>query len=127
MELYRTYGEQVQFYVVYITEAHAVDGRSPIRSGDVLVEEPVNLEERFGVAEVCATKMEIKEIPTLIDGMDNAVGAAWQGHPDRLYLVGKDGNVAYHGGRGPFGFLPDELEKAIQLELGMITEPTEAE
>ena len=38
-------------------------------------------------------------------------------HPDRLYLVGRDGKIAYTGGRGPTGFRPDELEEAITAEL----------
>jgi len=42
---------------------------------------------------------------------------AW---PDRLYLVGKDGKIAMAGGRGPFDFKPDKLEKAIQKELEKI-------
>ena len=118
----------MQFYVVYITEAHAVDGRSPI---------PLGVGPRRGTSEtsrnvsespeVCTAKMEIKEIPTLIDGMNNTVGAAYQGHPDRLYLVGTDGNIAYKGGPGPFGFLPDELEESIQAELELLAEATEAE
>ena len=36
-----------------------------------------------------------------------------------MYLIGMDGNVAYHGGPGPFGFKPDELEEAIIKELGI--------
>jgi hypothetical protein len=38
--------------------------------------------------------------------------------PTRLYLVGKDGLVAYAGGLGPFGFKPAELKEAIDAYLG---------
>ena len=34
--------------------------------------------------------------------------------PDRLYLIGRDGHVAYRGGPGPFGFVAAELEHAIE-------------
>ena len=49
--------------------------------------------------------------------LDDRVGQAYQGHPDRLYLVGKDGKIAFAGDRGPFGFRPQDLESAIKKEL----------
>ena len=57
-------------------------------------------------------------IPAVIDRVDNRVDGAYQGKPDRLYLVGKDGRIAYAGSRGPRGFKPDELRRAIDRELG---------
>ena len=56
-------------------------------------------------------------IPALIDRMDDRVNKAYGAQPDRLYLIGKDGNIAFAGDRGPMGFEPDELEKAIKAEL----------
>ena len=53
------------------------------------------------------------DIPTLVDGMDDAVMTAYAAHPDRMYLVGVDGRVVYAGGRGPWGFKPAELKRAI--------------
>ena len=109
----------MQFYVVYVREAHALDGRSPLGGGNMpIVEEPVTLEERCDVAQVCMTKLELVDLPVLIDGMDNGVDKAYSAAPDRLYLVGRDGTIAYRGGPGPFGFKPDELEAAIRKELG---------
>ena len=46
--------------------------------------------------------------------MDDAVMTAYAAWPERLYLIDVDGRVLYAGGRGPFGFKPRELEKAIQ-------------
>ena len=37
--------------------------------------------------------------------------------PDRLYLIDREGRVAYKSGRGPFGFEPGELGQAIDLLL----------
>ena len=70
------------------------------------------------MARVCLTKMALEGIPAVVDGMDNAVAKAYAAAPDRLYLIAKDGTVAYQGRRGPFGFLPDELGEAIRAELG---------
>jgi hypothetical protein len=105
--------------VVYIREAHAIDGRSP--SYGVLVEDPITDAERAGVAKVCMTKMALKPMRAVVDGVDDKVARAWSGHPDRLFLVGKDGKIAYSGGRGPRGFDPEELADAIQTELAKIT------
>jgi len=44
--------------------------------------------------------------------------AAW---PERLYLVGTDGRVAYAGGPGPSGFSPAELQEAIDAVLADAT------
>jgi alkylhydroperoxidase family enzyme len=37
--------------------------------------------------------------------------------PDRLYVIGSDGRVAYKGGRGPFGFSPGEMEQSLVMLL----------
>ena len=57
-------------------------------------------------------------MPVLVDGLHNAVASAYGGWPDRLYLIGRDGRVAFQGRQGPFGFRPGELEDAIRAELG---------
>ena len=56
-------------------------------------------------------------IPLLVDGIDNRVGIQYSGFPDRLYLVDREGNVAFKSGRGPIGFLPGELEQALVMLL----------
>ena len=105
--------------MVYIREAHALDGRSPMGGGgNPIVEDPITLDERNEVAKACMTKMALEPMPALVDNMDDAVSVSYAAHPDRIYLVGRDGRIAYHGGRGPMGFLPDELEEAILKELG---------
>ena len=73
--------------------------------------------ERSGIAKQCVATLEIQHLPTLIDEMDDRVGGVYQGFPDRLYLVGLDGKIAYQGGPGPFGFRPEELDDAIKAEL----------
>ena len=50
-------------------------------------------------------------IPCIIDNMDNKVNLAYNAHPDRLFLIRKDGTLAVAAGRGPKGFKP-ALEKA---------------
>jgi Iodothyronine deiodinase len=64
----------------------------------------------------CAARARLA-MPTVVDRMDNAVASAYGGWPDRLYLIGRDGRIAYQGGEGPFGFEPAELAAAIEREL----------
>lgn len=101
--------------MVYCREAHAIDGDRPMYNA--IVEEPVSTEERNQIAKEFVEALDIK-IPTLLDKIDDKTGTDYAAHPDRLYLVGKDGRVAYAGGRGPSGFKPDELRAAIRVELG---------
>jgi hypothetical protein len=49
--------------------------------------------------------------------MDDAVADAYAGMPERLYLIGSDGRVAYKGGQGPMFFRPEEWERAISEHL----------
>ena len=68
------------------------------------------------MANTCVKALDLK-IPCLIDQIENGAARAYKGWPDRLYLVGKNGKIAYRGGPGPFGFKPDELKEAIEAEL----------
>jgi hypothetical protein len=53
----------------------------------------------------------------LVDTIDDKVGAPYSGMPSRLYLIDREGKVAYKSGRGPFGFKPAELEHSLILLL----------
>jgi len=105
----------VQFYAVYILEAHPSDVwqmKSNIEDKVVFVS-PKNFEEREYVAGACVRKLGIK-FPAVIDGFDNRVEKAYTGWPDRIYLIDKNGRVAYKSKPGPFGFKPDELSDALK-------------
>lgn len=116
----------MQFLVVYIAEAHALDGVSPNTAKNApLVEEPITFEERYTIAGTCMTSLSLQRLPAVIDGIDNAVNLNYRALPDRLYLVGKDGKIAYAGGRGPRGFKPWELEEAIRKELKLLASTVE--
>ena len=109
--------------MVYIREAHALDSASPMGGkGAPIIEDPLFLAERLDVAKVCMSKLDLEPIPALVDGMDDAVNAAYEAWPDRLYLVGRDGAIAWRGDPGPSGFQPDQLEDAIRVELGLADE-----
>lgn len=85
------------------------------RAGIVL-RQPRTFDERTGVAATCATTLSLT-FPVLVDSIQNDVERAYAAFPDRLYLIDRDGKVAYKGGRGPFGYRPRELEQAMALLL----------
>ena len=128
-DLYRAYHEQVQFLKIYIREAHPVDGwwlgKGPMAllmklggfKAATDVYDPKTLEERRVVAGDCAEALQYG-IQTYVDEMNDAVNQAYAAWPTRLYLVGLDGRVVYHGGPGPFDFFPSKLGKAIEQYLG---------
>lgn len=117
--LHARYRDQVAFFVVYIKEAHPEEGwvLGRNRRAEVRVNDPTTDERRAEVAETCAVRLRI-QMPVLVDGIDNAVASAYGGWPDRLYLIGRDGRIAFQGAEGPFGFKPPELDVAIRAELG---------
>ncbi len=124
LDLYARYSERIQFLMIYIREAHPVDGwwlggglqgmvisrYEPRAATDV--HDPKTIDERRGVAQRCQATLEYG-IPTLVDDMNDSVNQAYAALPTRLYLIGKDGRVAYAAGKGPFGFKPVELKDAI--------------
>jgi len=116
--MYERYGEQVEFLAVYVREAHPTGGwRMPSNDhAQVAFEQPKTRAERESVAAACCRRLEVP-MPLLVDGMDDPVGKAYSGMPDRLYVIGRDGRVAYKGGRGPFGYKPGEMEQAIIMLL----------
>jgi hypothetical protein len=103
---------------VYLREAHASDGWS-LPSNDKLgitVAHHKDAAERCRAAKDCCAALKMT-IPMVVDEIDDRVGTAYSGMPDRLYLVDSQGRVAYKGGRGPFGYKPSELEQTLVMLL----------
>ena len=111
-DLYTQYNDRVQFLVIYIREAHPIDGWN--MGSEYKIYDPQTIKERRKVAGMCETGLQY-DIRTYVDEMDDAVMTAYAAWPERLYLVGQDGRVTYAGGLGPFGFIPAELKNAISL------------
>lgn len=112
------YGDQATFLAVYVREAHPIDGwrmASNDRAG-VAAAQPRTIEERVELAKQCAGHLETK-IPVVVDEINDIVGNAYSGMPDRLYVIDSQGRVAYKGGRGPFGYNPAEMEQTLAMLL----------
>ena len=126
--MYQKYHQEVQFLVIYIKEAHPIDGwwfgNSPLKwllklkksKAALDIYDPKTNQERHGVAQRCADTLDYG-IPTLVDDVDDAVNQQYAALPTRMYLVGINGRVVYAGSPGPWGFKPAQLEKAIKAYL----------
>jgi thiol-disulfide isomerase/thioredoxin len=117
-KLYQQYRDRATFVMVYVREAHPVEGwqlESNKRLG-VALPQPRTYDERVKVAQMCSSRLGMG-MPMLVDTIGDLVGARYSGMPSRLYLIDQTGRVAYKNGRGPFGFKPAELEHELVLLL----------
>ena len=132
-DLFKQYHDQVQFLLVYIREAHPVDGwwfgeglqgfimRRIYPQAATDIYDPVTIEERRTAAGRCEETLAYG-IRTYVDEMDDPVNKAYAASPTRLYLAGLDGRLVYAGGLGPFGFKPAELKEAIDGYLSSVSQ-----
>ena len=59
--------------------------------------------------------------------MEDKASKAYASLPDRFYLIGKDGKIAFAGDKGPRGLRPDLLEEAIKAEVEKINAAASSE
>ena len=115
-EIYAKFRDRVEFFVVYVQEAHPTDGwqtDSNVEAG-VLFRQHQSFDEREEVAATCSIDLHIS-LPVLIEEMSNDIDEAYGAAPERLYIVDAQGKVAYHGGAGPHFFDLDEWEEALEV------------
>jgi len=112
--IYHQYRTQVDFYCIYIQEAHPHDGWQVAMNldDDVIFDQPDTLHEREAIAKVCALRLNLA-MPMLLDDMDNQVDTLFAALPERLYLLDDTGRVVYRTVVGSPGFDLDAWEGAI--------------
>ena len=116
-EIYESYKDCVDFYLIYIREAHSIDGWQVFSNlnDDVLHPDPRDADERAELAGVCMLNLGFT-IPTLLDNMQNEVDDKYAALPERLYALDKDGKVYYRGIMGSPGFDVDTWFEAVQAQ-----------
>ena len=117
-EIYQRYRADVDFYCVYIQEAHPDDGwqvRSNLNE-EVIYDQPTEMADREALANVCALRLNL-EMPMLLDDMDNTVDTLYAALPERLYLLDANGIVEYRTVVGSPGFDVDAWEQSISVFL----------
>lgn len=114
----KRFGDQANFLMVYVREAHPEDGwrmESNARA-KVSVKQPQSLAERVAVCEQFRQQLK-PTIPLVVDEVPDLVGHLYSGMPARMYVIDTTGKIAYKSGRGPFGFRVGEMEQALAMAL----------
>jgi Iodothyronine deiodinase len=88
----------------------------------VLFQQHQSYAEREVVATTCRLDLHLS-IPVLVEEMNKAIDEAYGAAPERLYLIGVDGRVAYHGGAGPHFFDLEAWEQAIAASVRALAAP----
>ena len=110
-KVFEQYRDRVDFWWIYIREAHAADSSWP--ANHVTINQPKTDAERREVAGTCSAALDLK-IPLLVDDIQDTVNKAYSAWPDRLFILGADARIAYAGGPGPRGFNVAEMAAALQ-------------
>ncbi len=117
-ELHAAYKDRVQFYIVYIREAHPSNGWQVPNNllEDIVFAEPTTDAARTEVAAACQIGLDL-HMPMLIDRIDNDIDGKYVGLPMRLFLIDAGGKIAFTCDKGPFGWDDEGFEDAIKKEL----------
>ena len=78
----------------------------------MIYSQPKVFEDRVSIAKDMLRDLKIT-IPTLVDAMDDAAANAFAAWPERIFVADKQGEIAYAGEPGPYGFDPGDAEKAL--------------
>ena len=113
--LYREYRDRVQFYVVYIQEAHPIDAwQLEANVKDDMRSRSPGRRKRGIRPRTCASRSWVSSCRRWSTVLTIASSAPTPGWPDRLYVIDRGGAIAYKSAAGPFGFKPADLEAAIK-------------
>lgn len=111
--LRRRFVDSVDFVKIYVSEAHPVDEWRCYAEADVDYKQPKELRERLAAARRLLRENPVIQAPLFLDSMTNDAERRYAAHPERLYVV-SGGKVVFKGGKGPFGYLPEDLEKFLE-------------
>jgi hypothetical protein len=87
-EIAAEFGERMDFYCVYIQEAHPQDGwqvDSNLKDG-VIYNAPTSIDARADLAQTCVLRLNMA-MPMLLDDMSDTVDGLYNGLPERLYVL----------------------------------------
>ena len=113
------YSSRIDFRLVYISEAHTEGGAETQWQSTINAREGIDLPpardlaEKQSHADLCVRKLRLP-FPVVVDGMDAAAEKAYAAWPSRVYLVDRDGHVAFNNRLGELDFHPEDLDRAIR-------------
>mmetsp|Transcript_6989 Transcript_6989/g.14608 ORF Transcript_6989/g.14608 Transcript_6989/m.14608 type:complete len:123 (-) Transcript_6989:110-478(-) len=113
---------------IYVCEAHAADDVFPLNSNredGIDYAQPTTVSQRLSIANDMKTYWSkvnqetydstLRDIPLLLDGMDNTLAKAYEARPLRMFVVdARTMKIAYLSGVGPFQHDLDEVLEFFQ-------------
>jgi tetratricopeptide (TPR) repeat protein len=113
--LYERYHERAEFLLVYIREAHGAGAwQSTVNQREGIdLADAATFEQKRGYAASCVRKLKIP-YAAAVDRLDNATEKAYLAWPSRVYLVDKQGNVAFNTLLDELNFDASRLDSALQ-------------
>ncbi len=116
--MHAAWSDRVDFVSVYIKEAHPTDEwQVPANEADsVCYSQPRTLTDRLAIAKDFVERFTWS-LPMVVDAMDNGADSAYAAWPERLYVVGRDGRVAWKGAMGPEGYDPEGVEAWLRANV----------
>lgn len=116
--LFRQYGRQATFLLVYIREAHAEGDWQSTRNAreGINVSPALTMEDKENNAAMCTQSLHLK-FPALLDGMDGSVETAYAAWPSRAFVIGPDGRVRYSTRLTQLDFHAEEMEAALRAAM----------
>ena len=74
---------------------------------------------------MCNSKLNFT-MPTVVDDMGDTVNMLYRAWPERIYVIGLDGKIAYKSAIGPWGFKPDDAMAVTKRLLAKSTKKTKS-
>ena len=100
--IHRDFGDQVDMFYLYTTEAHPVGSNSPYRDSEwvtrpnktdgVLLDQPTTFEQRLARAQEAQSKLDLP-LKVLVDGIENSGWKAYGKAPSAAYLISPEGLI----------------------------------
>lgn len=105
-QVYEDFKDRPEFLFIYIREAHpdsvlsiiADDGRESL----LKISQAADLSGRTASAAVCQRTLKLR-MPIAVVDIDNRVGKAYAGWPNRMVVIGTDGKIIYASDPAPNG------------------------
>ena len=101
-EAYETHKDRMNFFCIYINEAHPDDGwQIKVNlDADIIHNQPSTIEERADIAEVCQLDLRLN-MPVLLGDIENETDLSYAARPVRLFVLDEDGVIVHRSGVGP--------------------------
>lgn len=101
----------MDFYFIYIREAHPSDGPQPAQH--IRLPRVTTQDERDRRATECCAATGLG-LPVLVDDLKNTAATAYNVRTDRFFVLAAGGTVLHRGERGPEGYDLAELDRVLR-------------